>query len=342
VFAPFVLLLSVLASMPLQIASPARAAATSTASCMPAPAACRTTTAARRSSILLRDKTPDTADSVTWKWTRGMGTTKSDFGDPLAATDYALCLYANGALVQGWAIPAGDTCGGKPCWKASAKGFSYADKERTPDGIQALKLVEGAAGRAKITLTGKGPALALAGLDTLAGTLDVQMQRAGGAPCWGARFTPPFQKQDATQLRAVSDDPTITTTTTTTTTSTTTTTLAASWSMIQAQVIGTTCGGCHGGAGAAGLAGLDDCNAGHAALVDVAATELPTMARVAPGDPSASWIMHKLDGTHAAFAASCVSGFCGAQMPHGGPPLPAAVRDALRAWIRDGAVNDCP
>lgn len=311
------------------------------ASCSPAPSACRTPTATKGSSILLRNKVPDTADGLTWKWSKGMATAKADFGNPLATSDYALCLYANGALVQSWAMPAGGTCGGKPCWRESTKGFSYADRDLTPDGMQALKLTEGAAGKAKITLKGKGQRLAVTGLDALAGPLDVQLQRADGGPCWGARFSAPFQKQDATQLKAVSDDPTVTTTTTTTTTSTTTTTIAASWFALHAQVIGSTCGGCHGGVGAAGLAGLNDCNTGYAALVDVAATEIPTMDRIEPGNPATSWVMHKLDGTHTAFTASCVSGFCGSRMPLGGDPLSPAVRDALRQWILAGAVNDC-
>jgi hypothetical protein len=104
-------------------------------------------------------------------------------------------------------------------------------------------------------------------------------------------------------------------------------------------VIGPVCGGCHGGSG--GLSGLNDCNSAHANLVNIASTELATMDRITPGDATMSWIMHKLDGTQDWFMSSCADMYCGAQMPLGGE-LAANVRDAIRAWINDGAVNDCP
>jgi hypothetical protein len=107
-------------------------------------------------------------------------------------------------------------------------------------------------------------------------------------------------------------------------------------------VIGPACGGCHGGGGAGGLGGLDGCDTGHASLVNVPSTQLPTMDRVEPGDPAASWLVYKLDGTQNAFDAQCAGGACGARMPINQPQLSAAVRDAIRAWIMDGAANDCP
>jgi polyvinyl alcohol dehydrogenase (cytochrome) len=138
---------------------------------------------------------------------------------------------------------------------------------------------------------------------------------------------------------ALASTTTTTAPTATTTSSTTSTTLAPSWAAIQAAVIGPTCGGCHGGAG--GLAGLDDCQTGYASLVGVPATRLPTMDRVQPGDPTTSWLVHKLDGTQGTFDAQCLGGSCGGPMPPSGP-LPAGVRDAVRTWITNGAANDCP
>ena len=131
--------------------------------------------------------------------------------------------------------------------------------------------------------------------------------------------------------------------TTTTTTSTTSTTLPPSWAAIQAAVIGPKCGGCHGGpGGSAGLGGLDACSTGYASLVNVPSTELPSMNRVQPGDPTMSWIIQKLDGTQSAFNAQCTGGSCGSQMPIGQPQLPLSVRDSIRTWITNGAANDCP
>ena len=51
-----------------------------------------------------------------------------------------------------------------------------------------------------------------------------------------------------------------------------------------------------------------------------------------PGDPDHSYIIQKLEG-HASV---------GAQMPFGGPPLPAATIAVIRQWITDGAAPAPP
>jgi hypothetical protein len=311
--------------------------------CSPTPQACRPPVLPARSRLRLVQTGSLGGERLAWRWAKGTATPKADFGDPLVTDGYELCLYEDTALAQSFAAPAGESggpCGVRPCWRETAKGFVYRDPQLTPDGVATLRLTEGLAdGQARIRLRGKGGRLGLPDLATLTGVLHVQLQKTAGDACWGATFTPPFQRHDEAVLVALSDVPT-TTTTTTTTTSTTTTSLPALWSAIQAQVIGPTCGGCHGIQ--AGLTGLGGCNTGHASLFGVASTELPSMARVEPGDPANSWLMHKLDGTQGWFNPMCQGGFCGSQMPLGGPPLVPEVRDAIRAWISQGAVNDCP
>jgi outer membrane protein assembly factor BamB len=136
---------------------------------------------------------------------------------------------------------------------------------------------------------------------------------------------------------------TLASTTTTSTSTTTSTTLPPSWAAIHAAAIDPLCGSCHGTLGGlAGLSGLDDCDAGYASLVGVPSTQLPTMRRVEPSDPTTSWLVHKLDGTQNTFDAQCVGGSCGTSMPLNQPQLPAAVRDAIRTWITNRAMNDCP
>jgi outer membrane protein assembly factor BamB len=131
-------------------------------------------------------------------------------------------------------------------------------------------------------------------------------------------------------------------TTSTTTSITTTTTQPPSWAAIQANVIGPICGGCHSSGGFGGLGGLDTCNGGYAALVNVPSTELARMDRVEPGSPGTSWLIQKLDGTQFLFDAECVGGSCGSRMPLGQTPLSGPTRNAIRTWIANGAVNDCP
>lgn len=68
-------------------------------------------------------------------------------------------------------------------------------------------------------------------------------------------------------------------------------------------------------------------------LVDVPSTQAP-MARVAPGLPEASYLMHKLRGTHGTVGGS------GAPMPFtdGNPsPLSPAELDLFERWIAQGA-----
>ena len=135
---------------------------------------------------------------------------------------------------------------------------------------------------------------------------------------------------------------TVTTTTAASTTSTTATTIPPTWAAIHAAAIGPECGTCHGGPSVAGLGGLEGCATAYASLVGVPSSELTTMNRVAPGDPAASWLVYKLDGTQNGFDAQCVGGSCGGRMPLNRPQLSAGVRDTIRAWIANGAANDCP
>lgn len=74
------------------------------------------------------------------------------------------------------------------------------------------------------------------------------------------------------------------------------------------------------------------------------------MSFVAPGDPMHSFLMHKLDGDQCTLAQQCAdSGLtsltsgptpCGNDMPNGAAMLPPATRDAVRAWINQGAANN--
>jgi hypothetical protein len=233
--------------------------------------------------------------------------------------------------VQGFALPAngapgGASCAGFPCWRSVPKAYSYRDRDLTPDGIVSGKLTEGLHGKTTIKMNGKGGHLNLPDLGDLNGVLDVQVQRSSGGVCWGATFTPPFRKNDGVTLLALSDAPPPPPP-------------APVWSAIHAQVIDPVCSGCHGFSG--GLEDLDDCNLAHANLVDTPSSELPAMDRIEPTDPTMSWLMHKLDGTHDDGWFACEGGFCGQQMPLGGE-LPLATRDAIRTWITNGAVNDCP
>lgn len=69
----------------------------------------------------------------------------------------------------------------------------------------------------------------------------------------------------------------------------------------------------------------------HASLM-AASTEAP-MPRVSPGDPSKSYLLHKLKGTHLEVGGS------GSAMPMYDPPKPFPKEhlDLVERWIREGA-----
>lgn len=107
--------------------------------------------------------------------------------------------------------------------------------------------------------------------------------------------------------------------------------LTADFASIQAHVFTPICTVCHVGAGAPQGLRLDAANS-YALLYGVPSTEVPSVLRVAPGSPDASYLIQKLEG-HAAI---------GARMPFGGPYLDSATIAVIRQWITAGAPASTP
>jgi methionine-rich copper-binding protein CopC len=102
--------------------------------------------------------------------------------------------------------------------------------------------------------------------------------------------------------------------------------LSADFNSLQVNVFTPICSVCHAGASAPLGLRLDAGNS-YNLLVGVASGEVPSLQRVRPGDPNNSYIIQKLEGRAAV----------GAQMPFGGPPLPATTIAYIRQWITNGA-----
>jgi len=84
--------------------------------------------------------------------------------------------------------------------------------------------------------------------------------------------------------------------------------------------------GCHGGAGAQQGLRLDPgFSAGN--LINVPSPRDSNLIRVVPGNPDASFLIQKLDGTQT----------LGDRMPDGGPYLTTATVNVIRQWIQNGA-----
>jgi cysteine-rich repeat protein len=167
---------------------------------------CKTPFVPGKSSLQLTSKADDVKDAIKWKWMAGNPTTLADLGNPTAVTNYQLCVYDQTGLRIEATNPAGGTCAGKPCWKASGStGYKYNDKALTPDGTQKMSLKAGALAKAKIQLAGRGVNLDMpADLSTLVQPIVVQLSNSNGV-CWTTTFSSPAQKHNAEQFKDRAD-----------------------------------------------------------------------------------------------------------------------------------------
>ena len=178
--------------------------------CGVAPATgCRRPTLPDKAAIILKDLAFSETDALIWKWIKGKATSKSDFGNPLFATSYAICVYDdNGGtprLKLSATAPAGGFCSGKSCWREKTAGYSYADKDLTPHGIAKMVLKEGLVdGTAKITVKGKGGNLLIPNLSGLVQPVLVQLRNSNGL-CWEAVYSAPAAKQTTDQFKDKAD-----------------------------------------------------------------------------------------------------------------------------------------
>jgi hypothetical protein len=103
-------------------------------------------------------------------------------------------------------------------------------------------------------------------------------------------------------------------------------TLQPTFQSIQDNVFTPVCTGCHAGASAPLGLRLDE-GSSYALLVNASSVEVPSLRRVQPGNPDASYLIQKLEGTAAV----------GSRMPLNAPPLPASTIAVIRQWITNGA-----
>jgi hypothetical protein len=107
--------------------------------------------------------------------------------------------------------------------------------------------------------------------------------------------------------------------------------LSADFASIQANIFTPICSVCHIGGGAPEGLRLDAADS-YNLLVGVPSTEVPSLMRVKPGDPTNSYIIQKLEG-HAAV---------GAQMPDGCPSTQPCLTTSTIAFIAQWITNGAP
>jgi hypothetical protein len=143
------------------------------------------------------------AHTLRWKWLGGStAVALPAFGDPVnGSTAYHLCLYDTGvgapSLAFSATVPAGGTCGTRPCWKQIRNRFSYTNAAATPDGVRQLSLQATGTTGASIMVAGRGSNLhtpvSADGVYLLREFPEVivQLQRSDSLSCWEAVFTGP-------------------------------------------------------------------------------------------------------------------------------------------------------
>ena len=151
--------------------------------------------------------TSDDRDLVSWR-TGGEFTGTLGFSAPTEAepgNDYTLCLYDESGgpptLLFDAVAPAGGTCGTGPCWKPTPNcsgatcGYTYNDKDSTPDGVRklsALRSFAGATTRTLFKLRARGANLSSRpnGLPPLPLPLPLRLQiQISGGRCWEVEYT---------------------------------------------------------------------------------------------------------------------------------------------------------
>ena len=179
---------------------------TATPECPATPRAdCRAPIVAGAAALALRDRDGETKDTLAWKWGKGAATTAGDLGNPTTTTRYDLCLYDGAStLIASAAAPAGGLCAGRPCWRATGNGYRFTQKELLPNGVASIDLKSGTAGKARITLKGKGIPLELPTLPIAPLPVTVQLTNGVGV-CWSASYQTDVRTNDDESFKANSD-----------------------------------------------------------------------------------------------------------------------------------------
>ncbi len=171
--------------------------------CLAAPrSGCRESGASR---LRLTNPAGDGHDRVMWSWIKGT-TSKASFGNPLAVTRYAFCIYDESAgeplLASSAQVAAQGVCGRHPCWRArGSQSFTYFDSRGTSDGVTRISLKRGAHGDAKIVLRGKGDALTLPSLPFAPyAAVRAQLVNSDGE-CWEAVYTAPAPRNTVAEFK---------------------------------------------------------------------------------------------------------------------------------------------
>ncbi len=164
-------------------------------------AGCVQPAVAGKASLVLRNGSPDSRDSLTWRWLKGGATTLADFGHPTAGDGFELCVFDEAGGVPSLAldtlIPPGSA------WTPTSRGFKYSDRTLQHGGVRTITLKDGPDGGAAIALRAKGDHLGPPALPLTQGPA-VRVQLLGADACWEATYGT-SRVNDGRQFKAKSD-----------------------------------------------------------------------------------------------------------------------------------------
>lgn len=149
---------------------------------------CQRPSVSRKSKLVITDQPVISGllDKLVWRWAKGTRTAEAGFGNPLATTEYNLCIYdrvaGNDVLVAGHRVAA------SVGWKSARRGFNFRDRSLAQDGILSIRLKQGRDRRARVVVRGRGPNLNVPRLP-LAQDGPVTVQLHNGVTCWEDRYS---------------------------------------------------------------------------------------------------------------------------------------------------------
>lgn len=156
--------------------------------------------------LLVKDNDNDDRDMVAWSWLKGDATTVGDLLDPVSSDPYVMCLYdqrlGSPTLLLSTGLFAGGTCHDKPCWRATASGRNFRDRDRSQEGAMTAVLKSGIQGKAKALFKSKGIGVPTIGLPMVP-PVTAQLRNRG--LCFSSTYTAPSIKNDATMFKDKSD-----------------------------------------------------------------------------------------------------------------------------------------
>lgn len=161
--------------------------------------------------LLIRDSSDDAKDQVLFKWLKGTASV-ADFGMPTSTTAYTLCISDADEVLASATVPAGGTCGSKPCWKfvgptATPNGVKYTDPATAAQGVKLINGKAPAAGRATVMVKALGGNVAPLDIASLDYPVTVQV-RTSDAACWEHVFVEADEKKnDGVLFKAVHTGP---------------------------------------------------------------------------------------------------------------------------------------